>query len=532
MAHYILADDFDFDSIIIKEIDFDLVETKLTLKFTYNDDHTLESTVDFGTVFASVAYVDNKVLESLKPYSTTAEVGELIANALQEYDKSDVVTNKINESIADALNEYYTRSEIDAKDNALKEDYIQRDENVTNNLTTKINAKAISGVKNTFSTDTNAITTTVYQADGTSQVGIATIPNGTNSESGLISAAQTKKLNNIADGANKYELPVATENALGGIYAATGDDGYTNEVKIKDGKLYTRPGDYDLPVANANTLGGVKPTATKTSAYTVPVAVDSDGGLFTIPGNYELPLATSDALGGVKIGYTENAKNYAVKVDSNGKMYVTVNWSDTTYSVATTSANGLMSSSDKSKLNGIAANANNYSLPTMTASVKGGAKAGSGLEMNGEALNVKTDGITTAIQSGAVEVLTDGETVQAGTNGLEVKVDNSTIKVGDNGLYANVETAPAIFINTDDVIYSGDASSYSEMTYPGVTFDIDVIAIGAKNLTSGTDYTFYLNGVICGTTNVNTPTFSLYVKKGQLLRIRSFNYVKIFSLQS
>ena len=37
---------------------------------------------------------------------------------------------------------------------------------------------------------------------------------------------------------------------------------------------------------------------------------------------------------------------------------------NTTYGVATTSANGLMSSTDKSKLDGIATGANNYVLPT------------------------------------------------------------------------------------------------------------------------------------------------------------------------
>lgn len=37
---------------------------------------------------------------------------------------------------------------------------------------------------------------------------------------------------------------------------------------------------------------------------------------------------------------------------------------NSTYSVATTSANGLMSSTDKSKLNGIATGANNYTHPS------------------------------------------------------------------------------------------------------------------------------------------------------------------------
>lgn len=47
---------------------------------------------------------------------------------------------------------------------------------------------------------------------------------------------------------------------------------------------------------------------------------------------------------------------------------------NTTYGVASTSANGLMSSTDKSKLDGIANGANNYSLPTASSSTLGGVK--------------------------------------------------------------------------------------------------------------------------------------------------------------
>lgn len=48
---------------------------------------------------------------------------------------------------------------------------------------------------------------------------------------------------------------------------------------------------------------------------------------------------------------------------------------NTTYSPATTSANGLMSKEDKTKLDGVAAGANNYTLPAATATVLGGIKA-------------------------------------------------------------------------------------------------------------------------------------------------------------
>ena len=118
---------------------------------------------------------------------------------------------------------------------------------------------------------------------------------------------------------------------------------------------------------------------------------------------YVLPAATSTALGGIKLGYTDNNKNYKVQLDTSNNAYVSVPWTDTvythpsatayssglykittnalghvtaatavvktditalgipaqdtTYGVVTTSANGLMSSSDKSKLDGIATGA-------------------------------------------------------------------------------------------------------------------------------------------------------------------------------
>jgi len=50
--------------------------------------------------------------------------------------------------------------------------------------------------------------------------------------------------------------------------------------------------------------------------------------------NYILPIATNSALGGIKVGYTNSGKNYKVQVDSGGNAYVYVPWTDnnTTYS--------------------------------------------------------------------------------------------------------------------------------------------------------------------------------------------------------
>ena len=56
--------------------------------------------------------------------------------------------------------------------------------------------------------------------------------------------------------------------------------------------------------------------------------------------------------------------------------------------VATTSANGLMSKEDKTKLNGIASGANKYVLPTASSSTLGGVKIGGSLQISNGVLNL------------------------------------------------------------------------------------------------------------------------------------------------
>lgn len=84
-----------------------------------------------------------------------------------------------------------------------------------------------------------------------------------------------------------------------------------------------------------------------------------------------------------------------VKVGNNLSMQGdTMNAKDTTYSDASTSSSGLMSAADKRKLNGIAdgATAGSYTLPTASTTVKGGIKVGTGLSMNGDTLNCTVSG--------------------------------------------------------------------------------------------------------------------------------------------
>lgn len=71
--------------------------------------------------------------------------------------------------------------------------------------------------------------------------------------------------------------------------------------------------------------------------------------------HYVLSTATNSVLGGVKSSTTgtTSGRDYNVQVNSDGTMKVNVPWTNTTYNVATTAADGLMSSEDKTKLDSL-----------------------------------------------------------------------------------------------------------------------------------------------------------------------------------
>lgn len=63
-------------------------------------------------------------------------------------------------------------------------------------------------------------------------------------------------------------------------------------------------------------------------------------GTWVIPTNTTYAEANTTTLGLVMIGYAENGKNYPVELDSSGKMYVNVPWTDTNTTYGVVGANG------------------------------------------------------------------------------------------------------------------------------------------------------------------------------------------------
>lgn len=161
---------------------------------------------------------------------------------------------------------------------------------------------------------------------------------------GVYYANYGNSISNKPSGVSQFALHVLLENS----------DSSTIQVLYSKNKIYTR--------------------AYESSSWSSWTKIGAEGIT-------SIPQASSSALGGIKIGYSDNGRNYAVELDSSGKAYVNVPWTDTntTYNVATTSANGLMSSSDKSKLNGIQAGADAVSF---SRSLSSGTKIGT-INING-----------------------------------------------------------------------------------------------------------------------------------------------------
>lgn len=85
---------------------------------------------------------------------------------------------------------------------------------------------------------------------------------------------------------------------------------------------------FEVPILGYDEQGHVSSKLTK--EYKLPAAISYSAGTGISLNNNTISLnaATDNSLGGIKTGYTESGKNYAVKLDSNKKAYVTVPWTN------------------------------------------------------------------------------------------------------------------------------------------------------------------------------------------------------------
>lgn len=185
---------------------------------------------------------------------------------------------------------------------------------------------------------------------------------------------------------NKFELLNYNSQSLGlNAHQGLGTDGdYSDEIHWYDAG---RPGNIVqfLPQESELIIRKIISTQEATTSYSGLMSKEDKAKLNSIASNannYSLPTASSLTKGGIRIGYSQTANNRAVQLSSN-KAYVNI-------PDATTSQAGLMSSSDKSKLDGIA---NTYK-PKQTA-VTSPTTSGSAIDFI-DSISQNANGVVTA----------------------------------------------------------------------------------------------------------------------------------------
>ena len=257
-------------------------------------------------------------------------------------------------------------------------------------------------------TNTSLVTKTDIRGLGLTSQDIS-IGDASSSSSGLMSASDKAKLDGIASGANRYTHPSYTARSSG-LYKITVDStGHVSNVSAVTKNDITALGitGEDISIGDATTssaglmsasdkakLDGIAsganrythPSYTARSSGLYKITVDSTGHVSTtsavrkeditalgIPGQdtntWTAFKGASSTVAGTS-GYVPgpSAGNTNRYFRSDGTWAVPPN---TTYSVATTSTAGLMSASDKTKLDGIATGANKYTHPSYTARSSG-----------------------------------------------------------------------------------------------------------------------------------------------------------------
>ena len=253
-------------------------------------------------------------------------------------------------------------------------------------------------------------------------------------------------------GTGVYELPTMSASTKGGAKLGNGLDvtsdvlsvspATTSEIGgvIPDGTTITVDNDgkihgantYTLPPATTSTLGGVIPDGST-------ISVDSDGTIHGT-GLYTLPTMSASTKGGAKLGT-------GLGVDANDALNL---------APATTSALGGVKP-DGSTItvdnDGTIHGASTYSLPTMSASTKGGAKVGTGLAMTGEVLGLSGESYTTAEKTklAGIEANANNYSLPAATTSTlgGVKPDGTTVTIDNDGtIHSAGSTIPTMSAST------------------------------------------------------------------------------------
>lgn len=145
---------------------------------------------------------------------------------------------------------------------------------------------------------------------------------------------------------NNTTYTQATSDNLGLVKIGYSANGKNYPVALDgSGKMYVNVPWTDTNTTYSNMGAATSSTAGKAGLVPAPAAGKQASflrgdGTWVVPTNTTYAKANTSTLGLVMIGYAENGKNYPVELDSSGKMYVNVPWTDTNTTYGVVGANG------------------------------------------------------------------------------------------------------------------------------------------------------------------------------------------------
>lgn len=143
-----------------------------------------------------------------------------------------------------------------------------------------------------------------------------------------------------------FTPPTSSATVLGGIKVGYTTSGKNYKVQLdSSGNAYVNVPWTDTNTTYTNMGAATASVAGKAGLVPAPAAGKQTSflrgdGTWVVPTNTTYAKANTTTLGLVMIGYTENGKNYPVELDSSGKMYVNVPWTDTNTTYGVVGANG------------------------------------------------------------------------------------------------------------------------------------------------------------------------------------------------
>ena len=314
-------------------------------------------------------------------------------------------------------------------------------------------------------TSTNPVQNKVIKEALDAKAGLAT---ATTSANGLMSSADKTKLGNIAAGAEVNQNAYSSVTVGTTAIAATGK---TDNITVVAGENVTLTPDaskkqytisakdtkYGLASSSAD---GLMSKTDKAKMDTVAEGAN----------NYVHPTNTAHDSGLYKVTIDEQGHvSDAVEVVKGDITALGIPAQDTTYSAASSSADGLMSAADKAKLDGISANANKYELPTASATTLGGVKIGANIDI--------TDGVISVASA-------DTKMSDTSTNAVQNKVVKTYVDTKVAGL---VDSAPETLDTLNELAAAlGDDPNFATTIATQIGGKVD--KVGGKGLSTN-DYT-------------------------------------------